>query len=111
MKRTTTEAELRQWAREGKSQREIAELLGRNKICVANACVLLGIKTHGFAGGIRRIDTNQCVDLLRQGFPLREVAEKCGATITGVHRALVRDGLPTSARKLLRAESAQANQA
>lgn len=105
-RRTTTEAELREWVTQGKTHAEIARLLGRHMSHVASACSVLGI--HGKMG--RRSgahDLSGYLTGMRAGMTLAEIATKHGEKAGSVFMALRRAGLPTTARKLLAAEAAK----
>lgn len=110
MKRTTTEADLRDLIAQGKTNLEIATMLGRHPNAVSNACSVLGIRRQ--RGPVRIGGTNEeYLARLRCGKTVREVAQEFGVSHTAVALSLKRAGLPTSARQLLVAEAAKQLQA
>jgi hypothetical protein len=112
-KRTTTEAELREWLAQGKTHGEIAKSLGFHRSTVASACAVLGIESKvGRGAGKGRVSTEAYLADMRSGLTLTEIAKKHGKASAGVVYSLLRfHGLPTCARKLLLADAAKQQQA
>lgn len=102
MKRTTTEAELREFAAKGLDSAEIAAVIGFPTLYVRHAFAVLGIANN---------DHEDILEQMRMGYTLNEIAQSHGISVAGLHKRLRTAGLPTNARALRRAEAAQANQA
>jgi hypothetical protein len=109
MKKTITESELRRLVEEGKTHREIGDMLGRVSSAVAAACAVLGINSGPKSKyGKRRPaahDTDAYLSDLRRGLTMQELGAKHGMHAMSIRQALLRAGLPTCARKLLRQEA------
>src|SRR5689334_22894571 len=108
MKKTLTEAELRRLIAEGKSQTEIAALIGSKQTYVSATCRVLGI-TPANPKFIPKDYLNPTVYLsdMRLGMTVAEIAKKHGKTSNAIVQALKRAGLPTCAIKLLKYDAAQ----
>lgn len=107
IKRTTTEAELREWIAQGKTFGEIGRMLGRRPQAVRAACNVLGIGSHPTWDEREKHDLAGYVADLERGLTIREISDIRGIPQTNIHQALRRAGLPTCARKAIRAKAAQ----
>lgn len=99
MKKTTTEAELRDWIAQGKTHGQIADLLGRHPSSIAVTCAILGVSAKGSKG--RGPDLPAYLADMRSGMTIAAIAKKHGKCVSSINAALKRAGLPTSARALL----------
>jgi hypothetical protein len=111
MKKTITESELRRLVEEGKTHREIGDMLGRFYGNIAATCAVLGVKgpngKYAKRGGVHDMDAY--LSDMRRGMTLQEIGAKHGRNAVAIRQALLRAGLPTCARNLLRQEAEQAS--
>ena len=120
MKKTTTQAELERWIAEGKSAKEIAEILGCSPTIVYCALRTLGIKTVGMQRfkneptpeAQRRISF--AMEMFEERYALEKIAGLLGIHQAALFKTLKRYGMPTSElalRRLQASKSAATEQA
>lgn len=100
MKKTTTEAQLREWVASGKTYGEIAKLLGRHASSITATVSVLGISRRAIAP--KKHDPLTYLEGVKAGKTLAEIAREHGTGTSTVQMALTRAGLPTCARTYLR---------
>jgi DNA invertase Pin-like site-specific DNA recombinase len=106
MKRTTTEAELRQWVAEGKSAREIGEILGCGKSAIGATKSILGIK-----GGAKRgnapidIDFSRVREIFLKGGDIKSAAAALKISVVTLRMKMKEAGLPTSEAEFWKREA------
>jgi hypothetical protein len=106
MKRTTTEAELRQWVTEGKSGREMGEILGRSSVAIAHAKGVLGIKGVAYRGGsLKDVDFERVREIFLKGGDLKSAAAALKVSGPTLRLKMKAAGLPTSAVEFWKREA------
>lgn len=116
-KRTATFAELEQWCAEGKTAKQIGEILGRDKTSVAKALGILGLhrkikgpyQRKGAREAARRHADDHCATALvefAKGKTLTDIARELELSPVYLHRWLKKRGLPTTPAAWLRVRAA-----
>jgi hypothetical protein len=107
MKRTTTEAELRQWVAEGKSALKISEILGCQKSIIANAKMVLGI-TGGARRELRQLtpgELERIREIFLSGGGVQNASKELGMNAGSLHKLVAYSGLPTSKTEFWKREA------
>jgi len=108
-KKTTTEAELREWRKQGLSYKQISEKLGRSMNAVACAMTILGINgTKDDKGAALDERAPLYYERLKAGFNTKQIGDEFGMHRMTVVLALKRSGFPTSHMEVLQRMAAEA---
>lgn len=105
MKRTTTEAELRQWVADRKTAKEIAGILGRSMSSIATTKMILGIGNKRLGRPAPAFDEKILFDGFARGEKFNSIAPKLGFTTTGLRKRLKSGGFPINAAEYWKREA------
>jgi len=99
-RRTTTEAEMREWAASGKSWADLARAIGRHPADVSGAAALLGIRSATYVQ-LDDAKRGEIATLVSSGVRVTEAARKAGvARSTVVRHGRVVPGLEALAARI-----------